>query len=163
MVQDDKSLLTRLNQHGVEFVIIGGVCGIMHGTTLVTTDLDVCCRFTPENLRRLEAAVKDLNPTHRLTANKLPFELTDELCHSLKNVYLRTDLGKLDCLGSVKGVGDYEETLQHSVVFQLSYGNFRILDLDTLITSKEAVGRKRDLEAVRQLRAVKERNERRKT
>ncbi|MEK7678112.1 MAG: hypothetical protein AAB676_19960 [Verrucomicrobiota bacterium] len=163
MVQDDKSLLTRLNQHGVEFVIIGGVCGIMHGTTLVTTDLDVCCRFTPSNLRRLESAVKDLHPIHRLTANKLPFELTDELCHALMNVYLRTDLGKLDCLGSVKGVGDYEQVLKHSVVFQLSYGNFRILDLDTLITSKEALGRARDLEAVRQLRAVKERNERGQT
>ncbi|MBI4324496.1 MAG: nucleotidyltransferase [Chloroflexi bacterium] len=155
--------MTRLNQHGVEFVIIGGMCGIMHGSTLVTTDLDVCCRFIPENLRRLEAAVKDLNPVHRLTANKLPFALTDELCHSLKNVYLRTDLGKLDCLGSVQGVGDYELVLKHSVVFQFSYGNFRILDLDTLITSKEAIGRARDLEAVRQLRAIKERNERRKT
>jgi hypothetical protein len=159
MVQDDKSLLTRLNQHGVEFVIIGGVCGIMHGSTLVTTDLDVCCRFTPINLRRLEAAVKDLNPVHRLTAKKLPFELTDELCRAIKNLSLQTDLGKLDCLGQVKGVGDYEQALNCSVVFSLSYGDFRILDLDTLIISKEAVGRERDLEAVRQLRAIKERTQ----
>ena len=157
MVQDDKSLLTRLNRHGVEFVIIGGVCGIMHGSTLLTTDLDVCCRFTPENLRRLETAVNDLNPVHRLTANKLPFELTDELCRSIKNLHLQTDLGKLDCLGHVKGVGDYEQAWDCSVVFRFSYGDFRILDLDTLIISKEAMGRERDLEAVRQLRAIKER------
>ena len=29
MVQDDKALLLRLGQHHVEFVIIGGVCGII--------------------------------------------------------------------------------------------------------------------------------------
>src|SRR5215469_16588840 len=109
MPQDEKALLLRLKQGGVEFVVIGGVCGVMHGITLVTQDLDVCCRFTPENLRRLEGAVKDLHPRHRLTANPLPFELTDELCTRLNNVYLKTDLGIIDCLSVVSGVGDFEQ------------------------------------------------------
>ena len=159
MVQDDQALLLRLGQHQVEFVIIGGVCGIMHGVTLVTTDLDVCCRFTPDNLYRIQAAVKDLHPSHRLTANKLPLELTDELCARLKNLYLQTDLGKLDCLGEVAGVGDYEAVLRNSVVFKLSYGDFRVLNLDAAIAAKEAVGRPRDLEAATQLRAIKERTQ----
>jgi hypothetical protein len=157
MVQDDKALLQRLLQHEVEFVLIGGVCGIMHGVTLVTTDLDVCCRFTSENLYRVQAAVRDLHPYHRLAANKLPFELTDELCARLKNLYLQTDLGKLDCLGEVAGVGSYDTVLKNSVNFRLSYGNFRVLNLDAAIVSKEAVGRPRDLEAAKQLRAIRER------
>jgi hypothetical protein len=159
MVQDDKALLVRLQQHQVEFVIIGGVCGIMHGVTLVTTDLDICCRFSTENLYHLQAAVQELHPYHRLLANKLPLELTDELCSRLKNLYLQTDLGKLDCLGEVAGVGDYETVLRNSVIFKLSYGDFRVLNLDAAIAAKEAVGRPRDLEAVRQLRAIKERTE----
>lgn len=73
MAQEDKALIGRLKQHGVEFVVIGGVCGVMHGTGLVMCDLDVCCRFGGANLRRLEAALKDLHPWHRLTPNKLPF------------------------------------------------------------------------------------------
>jgi hypothetical protein len=157
MVQDDKALLRRLQQQQVEFVIIGGVCGIMHGMTLVTTDLDVCCRFSAENLHRIQAAVRELHPYHRLAPNKLPLELTDELCNRLKNLYLQTDLGKLDCLGEVAGIGDYEAVLHNSVIFELSYGNFRVLSLDAAIASKEASGRPRDLEAVRQLRAIKER------
>lgn len=157
MVQDDKALLQLLLQHQVEFVIIGGVCGIMHGVTLVTTDLDVCCRFTASNLYRIQTAVRELHPYHRLAANKLPFELTDELCSRLKNLYLQTDLGKLDCLGEVAGVGGYETVLKNSVSFSLSYGDFRILNLDAAIASKEAVGRPRDLEAARQLRAIRER------
>ena len=134
----------------------------MHGVPLVTKDLDVCCRFTPENLRRIESAVKDLHPFHRLAANKLPLELTDELCSRLKNIYIQTDLGKLDCLGEVAGVGDYGHALKRSVKFKLSYGEFRILDIDALIDAKQAVGRERDLEAVRFLRAIKEQQQRQK-
>ena len=159
MRQDDKALLQRLQEHQVEFVVIGGVCGIMHGVTLVTTDLDVCCRFVPANLYRIEAALKDLHPYHRLSANKLALELTDELCDRLKNLYLQTDLGKLDCLGEVAGVGDYDTARANSVVFKLSYGDFKVLNLDAAIASKEAVGRPRDLEAASQLRAIRERTQ----
>src|SRR5438093_1473381 len=162
IIQDDQALLLRLRNEQVEFVIIGGFCGIIHGVSLVTKDLDVCCRFTPANLRRIEAAVKDLNPFHRLAANKLPLELTDELCSRLRDLYLQTDLGKLDCLSNVKGIGDYGEVLQRSVVYKLSYGEFRILDVDALIAAKEAIGREHDLAAVKQLRAIKEKMNRAK-
>ena len=157
MPQNDKALLSLLQEQKVEFVIIGGVCGVLHGASLVTLDLDICCRFTRENLRQIEAAVKNLHPRHRLTANKLSFELTDELCGSLKNIYLNTDLGVLDCLSEVSGIGNYEQVLQRSVPHALSYGEFRILNLDALITAKSAVGREKDLDAVRLLRAIKER------
>lgn len=155
-IQDDQALLSRLKEYEVEFVIIGGFCATMHGVSFVTRDLDICIRFSTGNLRRLEKAIKDLHPFHRLVANKLPFELTDELCGRLKNLYLETDIGRLDCLGDVKGVGNYDEALKHSVPFKLSYGEFRILDIDALIAAKEAVGRDHDLATVKQLRAIKE-------
>ena len=159
MPQNDKALLSRLREQKVEFVIIGGVCGVLHGASLVTWDLDICCRFSRENLRRIEAAVKDLHPRHRLTANKLPLELTDELCDRLKNIYLNTDWGILDCLSEVSGLGDYEQVLQRSIPYRLSYGEFRVLSLDALIAAKSAVGRKKDLDAVRLFQAIKEKNE----
>ena len=163
IIQDDPALLSRLRDHQVELVIIGGFCGIIHGVSLVTKDLDICCRFTQDNLYRIEAAVKDLHPFHRLAANKLPLELTDELCGRLRNLYLQTDLGKLDCLSEVMGLGDFEAVLQRSVIYRLSYGEFRILDVDALITAKQAVGREHDLAAVRQLLAIKEKTGRRDT
>ena len=156
MPQNDKALLSRLKEQQVEFVIIGGVCGVLHGASLVTLDLDICCRFSRENLRRIEAAVKDLHPRHRLTANKLPFELTDELCDSLKNIYLNTDLGTLDCLSEVAGIGNYEQVLRQSISHSLSYGEFRMLSLDALIAAKSAVGREKDLDVVRLFQAIKE-------
>ena len=157
MAQEDKALLARLHQQGVEFVLIGGVCGVMHGSGLLTVDLDVSCRFNPANLRRLESALCDLHPYHRLTPNKLPFVLTDELCSSLKNLYLQTDLGKLDCLSEVTGVGDYDTALKSSIEFNMSFGPIRMFDLETLIISKEAAGREKDKYALPVLRALAER------
>lgn len=159
MPQNDQALLTRLKDAGLEFVIIGGVCVVFHGAPLATFDLDICCRFGEQNLRRIEAAVRDLHPIHRLTANKLPLELTPHLIKSLKNLYLQTDLGKLDCLSEISGVGSYEEVLKQSVPAKFSYGEFRFLNLDALIAAKEAAGRERDLSALRYLHAIKERNE----
>lgn len=159
MTQDDKTLLKRLQDHGVEFVIVGGVCGVLHGVTLVTKAWDVCCRFTLENLRQIKSAVKGLHPFHRLTAHKLPLELTDELCSRLKNLYLQTDIGKLDCLGQIAGVGDYAEGHRRSEVVSMSFGIFRMLDINALIAAEEGVGRPHDLIAVRQLRAIRERKE----
>jgi len=157
MIQEAETLLKRLHAQGVEFVIIGGICNVLHGATLVTQAVDVCCRFAPENLRRLEAAVRDLRPVHRQTPQKLPFVLNDRLLRELKNVYLRTDLGVIDCLSEVAGIGGYDAVLQASVPVELSFGQCRMLSLDALILSKETLRREQDLVALRQLRAIRER------
>jgi hypothetical protein len=162
MQQNDKALLSRLKEQKVEFVIIGGVCGVLHGASLVTLDLDICCRFGEENIRQIESAVKDLHPVHRLTANKLPLELTRNSFANLKNLYLQTDFGILDCLGEVAGVGNYEDVLKQSVPHNLSYGEFRMLNLDALIAAKLAAGRQKDLDAVKLFQAIKERKDRQK-
>ena len=156
MPQNDQQLLTRLKDSGLDFVVIGGVCVVYHGVPVATFDLDICCPFGEQNILKIEAAVKDLNPVHRLTANKLPLNETRGSFKDLKNIYLQTDLGKLDCLGEVAGLGNYEQVLKHSILHTMSFGQFRMLNLDALITAKTAAGRAKDLEAVRLLRAVKE-------
>ena len=155
-------ILKRLHEGKVEFSLIGGFAASHYGVTLVTADVDVCARFTPENLRRLESAFKDFHPRHRLTANKLPFELTDELCQVLKNIYLKTDLGVLDCLSQVAGVGDFDDVLQKSELKEFPFGNCYVLKIDALIQAKQAAGRPHDIEAVRQLQAIKEKDDQQK-
>ena len=43
-------LLSRLVKANVRFVLIGGYACIVHGGTLTTEDIDICCEFSPENL-----------------------------------------------------------------------------------------------------------------
>jgi hypothetical protein len=159
MAQNDQALLTRLKDSGLEFVVIGGVCVVFHGAMMATFDLDICCPFGVENVLKIEAAVKDLHPAHRLTPNKLPLEMTRGAFAEVKNLYLQTDLGKLDCLGEVAGLGTFEEVKKQSIVASMSYGEIRFLSIDALIIAKKAVGREHDWAAVRRLAAIKERKE----
>jgi hypothetical protein len=155
-------ILRRLHDARVEFSLIGGFASRHYGVSLVTEDIDICARFTSENLQRIESAFKDFHPRHRLTANKLPLELTDELCRSLKNIYLTTDLGILDCLSEVAGVGDFDAVLKQSELKNFPFGQCYVIKIDALIQAKKAVGRPHDLIAVRQLQAIKEKCEQQK-
>ena len=154
-MSDLELLLQRLSNHSVEFVIVGGYAAIVHGVTLVTLDVDICCRFSTENLLKLQTAVADLHPVHRLTPQRLPFELNRQNCEGLKNLYLSTDLGVVDCLGGILGVGDFDAVFLTSELVDFDFGPCRVLSLDGLIQAKEAMGRPRDVEAVNQLKAIK--------
>jgi hypothetical protein len=52
-MQSLSELLRRLIVSDVEFVLVGGFAAVAHGVTLVTRDLDICCRFTEINLMRI--------------------------------------------------------------------------------------------------------------
>jgi len=150
-------LVERLIVSRVEFVLIGGFAAIAHGVSLMTQDVDVCCPFGAQNLRAIEAAIADLHPVHRMTPQKLPFVLTDELCASLKNIYLDTDLGPLDCLSEVLGIGNFAEVKKRSIEVTLPVGICPVLDIDALIAAKAATNRTRDRMTISQLKAIKER------
>ena len=148
-------LLARLVKQQVCFVLIGGYACIVHGGTLNTVDVDVCCDFTPENLIRLQEAIKDLNPVHRMTPQRLPLDLTAENCKALKNLYLDTDLGQLDCISTVQGLGDFAQVEQLSQAIESEGIRLKVLNRDALIQSKKTMNRPRDREAVRELEAIK--------
>ena len=96
-----------------------------------------------------------------MTPQKLPLVLTDELCARLKNLHLETDLGVIDCLGEVLGVGGYDEVARRSVELKTPSGKFRVIDIDALIEAKLAMKRPQDFLAVEQLGAIKEKRQRR--
>jgi len=155
-MQNLSELTKRLVEAQVEFVLIGGFAAVAHGVTLVTRDVDVCCCFSEANLMRIQSAFADLHPTHRSRPD-LPLQLTPDQCAGLKNLDLKTDLGIVDCLGEVLGVGDFESVLKQSVELELPFGTCRILDLEALIRTKEAMNRDHDRITVRQLREIKRR------
>ena len=148
--------MVRLLGAGLNFVVIGGVCASFYGYTANTYDLDICCEFTETNVRKIHAAVADLNPVHRITPQKLPFELTENLFLGLKNLYLGTSLGILDCLSEVAGIGAYDEVFRQSTSAALFSRQFRFLTIDALINAKRATARSNDMRTVGQLEAIRE-------
>jgi len=154
-MQNLSELTRRLIASQVEFVLVGGFAAVAHGVTLVTRDVDICCRFSEANLMRIQKAFGDLHPVHRSRPD-MPLQLTPEQCASLKNLYLKTDLGIVDCLGEVLGIGNFEDVLKNSVEVELPYGKCRILDIDALIRAKEAMDRDHDRLTVKYLKKIKE-------
>jgi len=155
MTQDFLSLLFRLNKEDVKFVIIGGFAGVVHGCTFVTQDIEVCYESTTENLLRLQNALADIHPVHRMTPERLKLELTRENCKDYKNLYLDTDIGQLDCISFVQGIGDFKKALQSSQVIEVENHKFNVLRIEALIEARKALNRPRDREAIIQLEAIK--------
>ncbi|MGF1678886.1 MAG: hypothetical protein ACFCUX_06805 [Candidatus Methylacidiphilales bacterium] len=92
-----------------------------------------------------------------MTPQRLPFTREQTQDNRLNNWYLSTDWRQLDCLGEIKGIGDYQAYLARSVTIPLDGTEIRVLSLDALIESKRAMGRPRDLHAVLELEAIRER------
>lgn len=149
-------LLERLCDAGVDFVIVGGFAATLHGSSLVTRDLDVCAILSSENVEKLREALRDLKPTHRLTPQKLSFLDNPDPGVEVRNLYLRTDFGPVDILSSILGVGDFDRVRVASIEVGLFGRSCRVISLDDLIQAKEALGRDKDLLAVKELRAVRE-------
>ena len=40
-------LLQRFADAGLEFVVVGGFAGVLHGSAYVTVDLDICAVMSP--------------------------------------------------------------------------------------------------------------------
>lgn len=129
---------------------------MMHGGSMMTRDVDIACRMEPDNLIRLFDAFSALHPVHRMTPQRQPFTREQAERGELKNLYLATDWGQLDCLGEIKGVGGFAECLAQSEEIDLEGGAVRVLTLDALIASKRAMGRPRDLHMVLELEAIRE-------
>jgi hypothetical protein len=63
---DIDRLLTTLDRHQVDFLLVGGVAAIAYGATRPTADFDCLVRRTGDNLTRLAAAMRELNARLRV-------------------------------------------------------------------------------------------------
>ena len=149
-------LLQRLAEAGVDFVVVGGYAGMIHGSALLTKDVDVCAVLSAENVEKIRGAFSDINPVHRQTHRLLSFLEHPAPGQPLVNLYLRTDKGIIDILSSILGVGDFERLRKTAVDMPMFGRTYPVISIEDLITAKETVGREKDLLTVKELRAIVE-------
>jgi predicted nucleotidyltransferase len=154
---DLEATLQVLAREGVEFIIVGGVAATIHGSARVTRDLDIVYSRTPENIARLAAALTPYRPYLRGAPPGLPFRWDAETVRRGLNFTLTTMLGDLDLLGEIVGGGTYEDLLPHSRPVAAFGVESSCVNLARLIHLKRAAGRPRDLDAIAELEALRER------
>ena len=146
-------LLPVLVRGQVEFILIGGVAGIIHGSSRLTYDVDVVYSRTSTNIKQLAETLKPFAPYLRGAPPGLPFHWDERTIRNGLNFTLITELGDLDLLGEVTGGGSYGNLLAHSFEVEAFTVKFRCIDLPTLIKLKRAAGRPKDLESLAELQA----------
>ncbi|MBC7931213.1 MAG: hypothetical protein H7Z38_11685 [Rubrivivax sp.] len=151
-----KQALEAFARYDVEFIIVGGVAMNLHGSAHVTFDLDICYDRRRTNLKRIVAALAPYRPRLRGLPENLPFVWDEQMLQSGTNFTFTTDLGDIDLLGEVAGVGSYSDAFSSSVIVPLYGIECRMLTLDSLIASKRAAGRPKDLLALPELEALRE-------
>lgn len=147
-------LLQRLADAGIDFVIVGGYAGVLHGSSYVTNDLDVCAVLSADNLEKLHRVLSDLKPLLHMTHAKVPFVGAPPGDQPLANLCLETEAGVVDVHGRVIGLGDYDAVAKNAVELTLFGRACRVLSLPDLIRAKEALGRDKDLLVTKELRAI---------
>src|SRR5216683_2295821 len=145
-----------LHGAGVEFVVIGGVAMGLQGSAHLTRDIDFCYARTPENMERLAKALEPFRPVLRGASPGLPFRFDAKTIASGLNFTLTTDLGDLDFLGEVSGLGFFQDVLGASGMKDVDGVDCRVLSLEGLIKSKTASGRPRDMYVLPELRGLNE-------
>jgi hypothetical protein len=152
---DPAAILRQLLDHHVEFVVIGGLAMTIHGSAHVTRDLDVCYRRTADNIAALVAAFAPLHPYLRGAPASLPFKFDAPTVQAGLNFTLTTDLGDVDLLGEVSGVGTADQVIAQSEERTLFGITVRVLSLEALISSKKAAGRLKDRNHLLELEELK--------
>jgi predicted nucleotidyltransferase len=69
---------------------------------------------------------------------------------------LTTDLGAIDVMDRVSGVGDFKKVLARSLSTEFDGVTLRVLDLNALIAAKRATGRPKDKDQLPELEALRE-------
>jgi len=147
-------ILGVLSEHEVEFIVVGGVCAVLHGAPVTTFDLDLVHGRDPENLEKLVSALGELGAYYRGHGSKRLAPRVSDL-RSDGHHLLMTDAGPLDLLGVV-GDGETFESLTGRAE-EMGVGEelkVQVLDLPTLIELKEHAGREKDLAVLPVLRAT---------
>ncbi|MGI9035172.1 MAG: hypothetical protein ACR2GD_03925 [Pyrinomonadaceae bacterium] len=148
--------LKSLTENKVEFIIVGDIAVTAYGSAYITKNLDFCYLRTTENLRRITSALARFNPKLRGFPKESSVVWDERTLQNGTNFTLETDIGDIDLLGEVSGVGDFKAVKSKSLEMEICDVFVNVISLDDLIKAKHAAGRTKDLLVLPELEALLE-------
>lgn len=154
-VFDPERIVRTLDRYGVDYVLIGGVAARLHGSPILTEDMDLAPERSRENLGRLAQALAELDA--RLGAPGVEDGLTvplDADTFSSPVMTFVTQAGEIDVVLDPPGMGRYQDLQSSAVGFRVFGIRLQAASLDDIIASKEASGRSKDRAHLQTLREL---------
>lgn len=121
-------------RHGVEYLFIGKGAAILLGYPGATQDVDLFPRKSPDNGRRIVAALKEIG---------FALSEADVLAIVAGKDFVQISAGPfdVDLVFAPDGIESYDAAARNAVRVE----NFPVMSIADIIASKRSAGRKRDL------------------
>lgn len=151
---DAARILGALTQRGVDFVVIGGIAAVLHGSPRLTYDLDICFATDGENLAALGEVLEGLEARLRGVAGDVAFMPDARTLRNIEVLTLTTIAGDFDVLTRPSGAPRYSTLRSRADRYDI--GGFAVLvaSIEDLIAMKRAAGRHKDLGDIEELEAI---------
>ena len=143
-------MLRRLDAAGVDFVVIGGIAAIAHGSPQITQDLDIVSPPT-----RSSRSTERLGLMATLRGISTAVVPVARRCATSACSRSTPSKGRLDVIVQPDGSKGYEQLLAGSIEAIVGGTAIRVAGLDDLIAMKKAAGRPKDRIYVEELEAIK--------
>lgn len=164
---DVERILTTLNRHQVDYLVVGGGAANAYGAVRRTEDFDCLAERSDENLARLGRAMRDLNARLRVggltdeESQQLPVRLDADALQAMQVSTWRTDAGDFDVLADMPDRQGqrlrYEDLAPRAVTIRFGNSEVRVAALEDIIASKEWADRPKDHDALPELHAINSR------
>ena len=125
----------RLEQVGLDAVLIGNAAAALQGAPVTTVDFDFMFRKTPRNMRKLKALARVLAATVLR-----PYYPASDLYR-----VVREDGLQVDFMATIHGIRSFEGLRERAIAIDIDDISLRVASLADIIKSKRAARRPRDL------------------
>jgi hypothetical protein len=147
-------ILEVLIRHQVDFVVIGGLAALAHGSNLPTQDVDITPDRATSNLAQLSDALVELKAEVRFGDESVPFAYDAESLAGAGVWNLRTSFGELDISMVPSGTDGYVDLVRDAVPTSILGIVVPVASLADVIRSKQAANRPKDQRALPVLREI---------
>ncbi|RPJ50432.1 MAG: hypothetical protein EHM23_35385 [Acidobacteria bacterium] len=147
---DPERIIKVLAKHNVDFVLIGALAARLQGFPRVTADADITPARNADNLRRLAAALRELEARIFTEAvpEGLPFDCNAKMLARVDLLNLVTSAGRIDVAFVPSGTAGYDDLARGAIRFEVYGAGLQVASLEDIIRSKEAAGRPQDRQDV---------------
>jgi hypothetical protein len=149
---DPYAVFRTLDAHGVQYVLIGGLARVLQGTEELTRGTDIVPSTRGDNLRRLDAALRELRATR---ADGRPLDPAALEAEHVGAIELATDHGEVKIVVMPEGTRGYDDLRRAANREPLGQGlRPSVTSIGDLARMASAYDRERYRDQVRQLRRL---------
>jgi transcriptional regulator with XRE-family HTH domain len=153
---DPVRLLIALGNSKIRSIVIGTFAGNLHGSTLMTTEVNVCVATDPANLVALADVLRSIRAEPSGRSCDTHTQLNAVTLASSEPVAFETDAGQFAIIGRPAGTAGFEELERTAERMEIDAFHVLVASLEDLMRIKRAAGRPVDLIELEVLGAVYE-------